>query len=394
MKILSSTLTRGITLLALGGLLGACATGSPSSGSRSVQHPDQNHGYTGVQISEKEWWNIPYPTSFDTGSLVNEQDFITVDGNSFVDEAGEEYIFRGVNIADPDKLAYQDRWNKTLFEELDRWGANTIRIPIHPLAWRIRGKSWYFDRIDEAVHWANELDMYLILDWHSIGNLEAELFQHVMYVTTQAETTQFWRDVALRYKNVPTIAVYELFNEPTNDYIGTGVGSLGKASWSTWREMMEELIDLIYTYDKKVIPLAAGYNWAYDLTPIAQEPIRREGVAYTIHPYPQKAKPKVKTKENFFKAWEKTWGYVADTYPVIATEFGWVREDGYGAHVPVIHNDGTYGPNIIEFMEKKGISYTVWIFDPDWSPTMIDDWDFTPSEQGAFFKKVMQEADK
>lgn len=393
MKKFTKKLFQSATVLAFGGLLGACATG-PDRGSKSAQHPDQNHGFTSVQATAEEWWNIPYPTSFDVSQPTNDQSLIKVKGNSFVDESGEEFKFRGVNIADPGKLAYQDRWNKELFEEIERWGANTIRIPIHPLSWRQRGKEWHFARLDEAVRWANELDMYLILDWHSIGNLEAELFQHVMYVTTQAETTQFWRDVALRYKNVPTIAVYELFNEPTNDYIGTGEGSLGKADWTSWRVILEDLIDLVYVYDDTVIPLVGGYNWAYDLTPVADEPVRREGVAYAIHPYPQKAKPEVESRENFFAAWEKTWGYVADTYPMIATEFGWVREDGYGAHAPVIHNDGTYGPNIVEFMDRKGISYTVWVFDPDWSPTMIDDWNFTPSEQGAFFKEVMQEADR
>lgn len=390
MKTFNLTFIKGVTFLIVSALLGGCATGPTES--KSNQRADQNHGFTAVQASEREWWNIPYPTSFEVDSLANKQSFIRVKGSDFVNESGDTFIFRGVNIADPDKLAGEDRWNKALFEELDRWGANTIRIPIHPLGWRIRGKEWYFERVDEAVRWANELNMYLILDWHSIGNLEAELYQHVMYVTTQAETRQFWRDVALRYKNVPTIAVYELFNEPTHDYIGTGPQSLGKASWSTWRIMLEELIDLVYAYDKSVIPLVAGYNWGYDLTPIAKEPIRREGIAYAIHPYPQKAKPEVPSKENFFKLWEQTWGYVADTYPMIATELGWVHEDGYGAHVPVINNDGSYGPLIVEYMEKKGISYTVWIFDPDWSPTMIDDWNFTPSEQGAFFKNVMQEA--
>lgn len=390
MKSFSSTLVKSAIFIVASGLLGGCATGSNDR--PSAQNPDQNHGFTSVQASQSEWWNIPYPTSFETDSLAKKQSFIRVEGNGFVTESGDEFMFRGVNIADPDKLAGQGHWNKALFEELDRWGANTVRIPVHPLGWRIRGKQWYFDRIDEAVHWANALDMYLILDWHSIGNLEAELYQHPMYETTLGETTQFWKDVALRYKNVPTIAVYELFNEPTHNYIGTGAESLGKASWSTWRVMLEDLIDLVYVYDKSVIPLVAGYNWGYDLTPIAKEPIRREGIAYAIHPYPQKAKPEVPTKENFFKLWEQTWGYVADTYPMIATELGWVHEDGYGAHQPVINNDGSYGPNIVEYMEKKGISYTVWIFDPDWSPTMINDWDFTPSEQGAFFKKVMQDA--
>ena len=90
--------------------------------------------------------------------------------------------------------------------------------------------------------------------------------------------------------------------------------------------------------------------------------------------------------------WDKSWGYVADKYPMIATELGWAKETDYGAHVPVINNDGTYGPNIAEYMAKKGVSYTVWVFDPEWSPVMIKDWNFTPSEQGEFFRKEMLKA--
>ena len=57
------------------------------------------------------------------------------------------------------------------------------------------------------------------------------------------------------------------------------------------------------------------------------------------------------------------------------------KEDGYGVHIPVIHNDGTYGPNIVSFMKERGIS---------WSACCVDaEWDFTPNEQGAFFKDVM-----
>jgi hypothetical protein len=43
-------------------------------------------------------------------------------------------------------------------------------------------------------------------------------------------------------------------------------------------------------------------------------------------------------------------------------------------------------------MAKKSVSYTVWVFDPDWSPVMIKDWNFTPSEQGEFFKNTMLNA--
>lgn len=400
MKIHRTFLQKGIAIAALQLMLSGCISTNHHDVSAqkvdavraSAQAPGQNHGFTAVQASAEEWWNIPYPVAFDKALLSKEQPYIRVKGNQFVTDKGKTFVFRGVNIADPGKLATQGQWNKQLFEEVHRWGSNTIRLPIHPHSWRKHGREWFFERIDEAVIWANSLDMYLVIDWHSIGNLETEMYQHVMYETTQRETAEFWRAIALRYKEIPTVAVYEIFNEPTDNYIGTGVGSLGKTTWENWRNLLEGYIDLIYTYNKKAIPLVAGYNWAYDLTPVGKAPIRREGIAYAIHPYPQKARPKTHTKAEYFAMWDKTWGYVADQYPMIATELGWAKETDYGAHVPVINNDGTYGPNIVEYMNKKGISYTVWVFDAEWSPVMITDWNFTPSEQGEFFRQEMLRA--
>jgi len=360
----------------------------------SLQAAEPDSGKIGVFASSHsdaaEWWTIPYPGRFDRSLLSKEQPVISVKGNGFVDEKGNTFVFRGVSIADPDKLAREGEWDKSLFEEVHRWGANHIRLPIHPIAWRHRGEGWYFARLDEAVSWANALGMYLVFDWHSIGNLETEMFQHPQYVTSLAETANFWKSIAHRYKGVATAAVYEIFNEPTDDFVGAGKGSLGKSSWDDWRDTLEDLIDLVYIYDPDVIPLVAGFNWAYDLGPVADKPIRREGVAYAIHPYPQKSRPDSNTREAFHDAWQKHWGWVAESYPVIATELGWVREDGHGAHIPVINNDGSYGPNIVSFMEERGISWTAWCFDPRWSPTMIRDWDFTATEQGIFFKEVMQ----
>ena len=348
------------------------------------------HGMTNEQVSEAQWWDIPYPDRFDSSLLTHEQEFITIAGKNFVTSSGAKYIFRGVSSADPDKLTYDNHWNKRLFEEIRRWGANTVRVPIHPIAWRNRGQEWFFDRIDEAVIWANSLDMYLIIDWHSIGNLESGMFQHPQYITTRVETANFWKSIAHRYKDVPTTAVYELFNEPTDDFIGAGKGSLGKLTWEQWRETLESLIDIVQVYDPTVISLVGGLNWAYNLEPVAEKPVRRERVAYASHAYPQKAQPEQNTKEAFFELWQSQWGFVAEKYPVMVTELGWVKEDGYGSHIPVINNDGSYGPNIVEFMKERGISWTAWCFDPDWAPTLISDWAFTPTEQGRFFRNVMQ----
>jgi len=342
---------------------------------------------------EPQWWSLPYPGRFDAATLAVEQPAITIEGKDFVTSGGEPFVFRGVNIADPAKLSAQGHWDRRLFEEVRSWGANTVRLPIHPVAWRERGADWVFAHIDEAVQWCNQMGMYLIIDWHSIGNLEAGMFQHPMYDTSVVETANFWRSVAWRYRDVPTVAVYELFNEPTDNYIGAGPGSLGKASWDSWREQMEDLIDLLRVYDPGSIPLVAGFNWAYDLASVAEQPIRRDRVAYAIHPYPQKALPSEPTRDAQFALWQEQWGWVAERYPLIASELGWVAEDGYNPHIPVIDNEGRYGPLLVEFMEARGISWTVWNFDPDWAPTMISDWEFTPTEQGRFFRYVLQRLD-
>lgn len=309
--------------------------------------------------------------------------FLKVDGNKFVDEEGNQVVMRGVSISDPDKLEKQGQWSKAYLQEVKNWGANVVRIPIHPRAWRERGEEGYLKLIDQTLEWANELEMYVIIDWHSIGNLKTELFQHPMYNTSMTETLRFWQTISTRYRNNPIAAFYEVFNEPTR-YNGT----LGRMSWEEYKERIEEIIYVIYAHDRNVIPLVGGFNWAYDLTYIRENPIDAEGIGYVTHPYPQKR------EQPWEEKWEADWGFAADTYPMIATELGFMSEDGPGAHIPVI-GDETYGEAIIGYFEENGISWVAWVFDPQWSPQMFTDFEsFEPTMQGRFFKKKMTELNK
>jgi endoglucanase len=132
---------------------------------------------------------------------------------------------------------------------------NIIRLPIHPMAWRERGQKDYLAHIDQAIVWANSLGLYLIIDWHSLGYLPNNVYQEPIYLTSLEETQAFWRTIADRYQGISTLAVYELFNEPTD--LG---GKAGKADWLVWKGINEALIDIIYEYDTQVIPLVAGFN--------------------------------------------------------------------------------------------------------------------------------------
>ena len=65
--------------------------------------------------------------------------------------------------------------------------------------------------MDDGVKWATEVGIYVIIDWHTIGNLRTEMYQAEMYETTQKETFEFWRTMSKHFKGNNTVAFFELF---------------------------------------------------------------------------------------------------------------------------------------------------------------------------------------
>lgn len=332
--------------------------------------------------STSGWWNVTDIPTFDKTKIKKQLPLIQVKGNQFVTESGQEVIFRGASIADPDKLKANKKFGKKHFEVLKSWGANVVRIPVHPNAWRKHGKKNYLAMLDQIIVWANELEIYVILDWHSIGNLKSEMFQNPNYYTSMGETFDFWRSVSERYVGINVVAFYELFNEPT-----VFNGRLGVVSWEEWKKINEEMITIVQAHNPKAICLVAGFDWAYNLTPIAKAPIEKKNVAYVSHPYP------MKVKAPYEKNWDRDFGFVAEKYPVFATEIGYQLATDKGAHIPVI-DDGSYGKRITDYFAERKISWVAWVFDPDWSPQMIKGWNYEPTMQGEHFREVMLKENK
>jgi aryl-phospho-beta-D-glucosidase BglC (GH1 family) len=207
-----------------------------------------------------------------------------------------------------------------------------------------------------------------------------------MYDTTKEETFAFWRAMSRRYNGHNTVAFFELFNEPA---------AFGRVNWEAWKQIVEDEIAIIRANNQQAIPLVAGFDWAYDLTPLRLNPIAAEGIGYTTHPYsnkrPQPWEPK----------WEEDFGFAASKYPIIATEFGgFAMPPAPGATPPTAAaptgaggrggaNAAAYGPAIIKYLESKGISWTVWCFDPEWGPTLISNWEYKLNSSGEFAKAAM-----
>lgn len=300
---------------------------------------------------------------------------IKVSGNKFVTASNQTIVFQGLDTSDPFKLKRDGQWNKRYFQEMKNWGANIVRFPVHPANWRTLGSEAYMQLLDEGIQWATELQLYVIIDWHSIGNLKTGKFFRPSYETTIEETNQFWQTMAKRYGKNSTVAFFELFNEPVNN------NEFGTSTWAEWKALQEDMIAIIRAEGALTVPLAAGFNWGYDLIEAGANPIAATGIGYVSHPYPMKREKPWPDK------WTKDWGFMADKYPLILTEIGFSGKEEKGAHVPVI-SDESYGDAITAYCKEKGISYTVWCFDPNWGPMLISDWNFNTTRQGKYFKQA------
>lgn len=105
-----------------------------------------------------------------------------------------------------------------------QWGANVVRLTFSYHYLLDENGQWSEERLkpfDEVVTWAERYEQYVILDMHELPGGQSP----VAYCERGANA--FWRDgkaqeqwiglwkkLALRYKNIPAVAAYELMNEP------------------------------------------------------------------------------------------------------------------------------------------------------------------------------------
>jgi len=346
-----------------------CATGVASA-----QNPPATSGVAAQRKAAHQWWKDQYPGEPLKSPDAKKLPLISVHGNKFMDASGATILFRGLSISDPDKIAGEGHWNKEHFVKVKATGARLVRIPVHPIAWRERTPKGYLVLLDQAVAWCTDLGLYIDIDWHSIGNLKTGQFQDPMYETSMTETMSFWRTMARHFAGNNTVAFYELFNEPT-----VYNNQLGPASWDEWKKINEDLIAVIRAFDGEKIPLVAGFDWAYDLTPLRTNPIQAQGIGYVTHPYPFKRSKPWEPK------WEEDYGFAAGNYPIVATEIGfWTGKEANP-------ETADYGPSIVKYLESRGISWIAWVYDPEWGPAMIQSWDtYAPTECGKFFIDALQ----
>ncbi len=165
------------------------------------------------------------------------------------------------------------KYTKKDFQNIKSLGCDVIRLPIN-LFYMTNGSPDYtidplmYEFLDQAVNWAEELQMYLILDNHTTDDLASK--------NTNLETVlkKVWVQMAEHYKNRSNYILYEILNEPN--------GTLTTAAWG---KIQQAAITAIRAVDTKhtLVVGGAGFN---SYTELAALPVYTDNnLIYTFHFY-------------------------------------------------------------------------------------------------------------
>jgi len=264
------------------------------------------------------------------GNNLNAQGFLRAEGKQIVNENGDPYLLRGMGLggwmvqegymlqtaefAGPQhkiKAAIKDVIGEEALEEfynawltnnmqkvdvdsLASWGFNSIRLPMHynlftlPIEDEpVEGENTWlekgFELTDNIIEWCKANDMYVILDLHAAPGGQGYDAAISDYDDTKPslwessanrnKTVALWKRIAERYKDEPTIAGYDLLNEPNWDLPG---GSLLKS-------LYQQITTAIRQVDQTHIIFIEGNWFANDFTGLT--PPWDDNLVYSPHKY-------------------------------------------------------------------------------------------------------------
>lgn len=158
------------------------------------------------------------------------------------------------------------------FENIQSLGCDVIRLPINLLAMTSGAPDYTLDPLfltflDQAVDWAEEVGIYLILDNHTFDP----------NADTPTDIGDFllpaWEQLANRYKDRSELILYEVLNEPHG------------ISDALWGEIQGQVIDRIRTVDDThtIVVGPAAWNSFHNLS--LMPAYDDDNLLYTFHFY-------------------------------------------------------------------------------------------------------------
>ena len=169
-------------------------------------------------------------------------------------EISQQPFHRGVNLANwfenfsSISQIHFKLYKKKDFENIKSLGCDHIRLPLELFDMTGPAPDYALDPLlftllDQIIDWAEELNLYLILDNHSFDPSTAT------NPDIKDQLLAVWRQMADRYKNRSNLICYEILNEPHG------------ISDTVWYNMLQQAIDTIRVYDQTHTLIVGPENW-------------------------------------------------------------------------------------------------------------------------------------
>jgi hypothetical protein len=313
--------------------------------------------------------------------------WLHTDANKIKDPAGNVVVLRGVDTID---LGSVEMWrNGGVIGLIDRvtnkndssggspgWYPRVIRLAVYPQDEGDTSSPWYWepdhdhyynDLLRPVVDYCKQKDLYVIIDWHYVGDDTG---------TKVPQTSAFWTYMAPKFADDSHV-LFELFNEPLNTS-----GSTDALDWASCKTDMQTWINIVRTYAPNNLILVAGPSWSQEIGPAADNPLTGTNIVMVAHTYP-----------GHWHSSSQSWyldhiDHCLTRYPVFMSEWGF-RGSLSGNLQGTIAD---YGQPLSDWREARKISSSAWVTDYSWQPEMFNSsWNLLvgPGEMGGFTKDLL-----
>ncbi len=254
---------------------------------------------------------------------------LRVESGSLVDQEGNPYQMHGVSTHG---LAWFPEYvsRETFRTFRNEWDADVIRLAMYSDEYGGYSNGGDQEKlkelIDKGVEYASELGMYVIIDWHVLGEGDPNIHRE--------DAIAFFDEISQKYAEYGNV-IYEICNEPN-----------GGVSWKDVKKYAQEVIPVIRANDPYGIILVGTPQWSQLIGDAAADPIEDyDNIMYTLHFYA--ATHKDELRGNLEQA-------LKDGVPVFVSECSICDASGGGGV------DGESALAWVDLMDRYDVSYVAW----------------------------------
>jgi hypothetical protein len=299
---------------------------------------------------------------------------LTVVGNQLHDPAGNTVVLRGTALIDIGALyAYNGSSAAGITARIDKLIAagvqgQVVRLPVYPEidynggypycspmpypvgtgpsttckpVTPLSAADYDAKVLKPAVDYATSKGLYVIIDHHQIDDATTG--------TSAADATTFWTDVAPQFADAPNV-LFEPFNEPIDS----------SASWAKLKPVVQGWIDTIRARAPNNIIIVPSTSYDQHPGDAASDPPTGTNLMFTAHVYPQ----------NWGAGFKAQVATATAKAPVFISEWGYTVSAGTSVDDT---SSPTWGTDFQAVVDADGASWTAWMADNAWTPSLFKD---------------------